>query len=296
MVSAERLTVKALDGRQLEAIVSGPGHGLPLMFHNGTPMGLVPLPSFLDPAQCGLRTVLYARPGYSGSTPHPGRSVANAAADTAVVLDAIGADRFVTLGWSGGGPHALACAALLHDRCLAAAVVAGTAPFAEAPGVFLAEDAERLRRVEAGDESELVKNCNQTMESFSGARADNMADRFTSVADRKSMKRPFADWMAESFRVAAASGIEGLREDEVAFAHDWGFKVTDARRVAIWHGAEDANVRVVHGVWLGDHIPNAELHLLPDEGHVSIGLRFRDIFDDLISRSQQIGREGTWAR
>jgi len=195
-------------------------------------MGLVPLRSSLDPAQCGLRTVFYARPGYSGSTPHPGRSVANAAADTAVVLDAIGADRFVTLGWSGGGPHALACAALLHDRCLAAAVVAGPAPFKEAAGVFLAEDSKRLRRVEAGDESELVKNCKQIMESASGARADNMADRFTSVADRESMKGQFADWMAEYFRASAASGVEGLREDEVAFAHDWGFKVAHARRVA----------------------------------------------------------------
>ncbi|MGA3221751.1 MAG: alpha/beta fold hydrolase [Acidimicrobiales bacterium] len=102
------------------------------MFHSGAPMGLVPLPSFMDPAQCGLRTVLYARPGYASSSPHPWRSVADAAADTAVVLDAVGADRFVTLGWSAGGPHALACAALLPDRCLAAAVVGSAVPFIEA--------------------------------------------------------------------------------------------------------------------------------------------------------------------
>jgi len=70
------LTVDTADGRRLEAIVSGPADGLPTVLHNGTPVGLVPWPSFMDPAQCGLRTVLYARPGYAGSSPQPGRSVA----------------------------------------------------------------------------------------------------------------------------------------------------------------------------------------------------------------------------
>jgi len=187
----------------------------------------------------------------------------------------------------------LACARLLPDRCMATALVAGAAPFVEAPELFMAETAGFLRRVETGDETELVKDCNETMESFSGARAETMAERFTSVADRESMTGRFADWLAETFRAAFVSGIEGLREDQVAFAHDWGFKVADARRVAIWHGAEDGMVRVGHGVWLGEHIPNAEVHILPREGNVSIVLRFREILDDLISRSQPLDREAT---
>jgi pimeloyl-ACP methyl ester carboxylesterase len=285
--SADRLVVKTSDGRQLEAIVSGPAHGLPLVFHSGTPMGLVPLASFLHPAQCGLRTVLYARPGYAASSPHPGRSVADAVADTEAVPDAIGADRFVTLGWSGGGPHALACAALLADRCLAAAVVAGDAPFGEAPELYSPEDADWNGRVQAGNDAEVIKLWEETLAKFSGARAESMADNFECTPDRESMSGEFVAWMAESFRAAFASGIEGCREDWVAFDRDWGFKVAQARRVAIWHGAKDQNVPVARGAWLGNHIPNAELHVLPDEGHVSIGLRFREIFDDLVSRSQK---------
>src|SRR5688500_16238535 len=77
----------------------------------------------------GLRTIAYSRPGYGLSTPKPARTVADAAADTAEILDALGAGSFFTLGWSGGGPHALACAALLPDRCLAAASLAGVAPY-----------------------------------------------------------------------------------------------------------------------------------------------------------------------
>src|SRR5260370_32383712 len=99
------------------------------MPHNGTTGGLVAVGPMTGEASArGLRTVMYARPGYGDSTPLPGRRVADAAGDVAAVLDEIDADRFVTVGWSGGGPHALACAALMPGRCLAAASMAGGAP------------------------------------------------------------------------------------------------------------------------------------------------------------------------
>src|SRR5580693_3921944 len=110
----QRLTVGTPDGRQLEVLLTGPADGLPLLFHTGTPGGLVPCRWVAEAAAAhGLRTVLYARPGYGGSTPQPGRRVADCAADVEKILERIGADEFVTAGWSGGGPHALACAALL---------------------------------------------------------------------------------------------------------------------------------------------------------------------------------------
>ncbi|MGI8446514.1 MAG: alpha/beta fold hydrolase [Streptosporangiaceae bacterium] len=117
------------DGRQLEVLAAGPEDGLPLIFHNGTPGGLVAFPAMAAAAaERGLRTVMYARPGYGGSTGQPGRRIADAAADITAVLAEVGAQQFVTVGWSGGGPHALACAALLPGRCLAAASLAGVAP------------------------------------------------------------------------------------------------------------------------------------------------------------------------
>jgi pimeloyl-ACP methyl ester carboxylesterase len=125
----------APDGRRLEVLAAGPEDGLPLLFHNGTPGGLVAVPGMVaEAAARGLRTVMYARPGYGESTGQPGRRVAAAAADAVAVLDGLGARQFVTVGWSGGGPHALACAALLPGRCLAAASLAGVAP-AQAEGL-----------------------------------------------------------------------------------------------------------------------------------------------------------------
>src|SRR5580658_3573538 len=127
---AEQVTVPAAGGRQLEALASGPADALAVVLHNGTPAGLVAAPpAAAAAAERGLRLMLYSRPGYGASTPDPGRRVCGAAADLAAVLDGLGVAEFVTVGWSGGGPHALACAALLPGRCLAAATMAGVAPY-----------------------------------------------------------------------------------------------------------------------------------------------------------------------
>jgi pimeloyl-ACP methyl ester carboxylesterase len=149
------------DGRRLEVLVAGPGNGMPLVLHRGTPSGAVRYRPVEDAAaRRGLRTVVWSRPGYGDSTARPGRSVADVAADTAAVLDALGAGRFVTLGMSGGGPHALACAALLPDRCAAAASVAGVAPFRAEGLDWLAgmgpENVEEFTAAAAG-EPELVR-------------------------------------------------------------------------------------------------------------------------------------------
>ncbi|MFP3416280.1 alpha/beta fold hydrolase, partial [Bacillus sp. SIMBA_074] len=66
----------------------------------------------------------------------PGRSVADAAADVLAVVDAVGVERFVTIGTSGGGPHALALAALAGDRATSVVTLAGIAPFDRSPDWF----------------------------------------------------------------------------------------------------------------------------------------------------------------
>ncbi len=119
-----------LGDRRLNAWLGGAEDGLAVVFHWGTPSPPVHW-ELLDAAARadGLRLIAYARPGYSGSTRRVGRSIADAAVDTAAVLDELGIGEFVTVGHSGGGPHALACAALLPNRCLAAVSLAGVVPF-----------------------------------------------------------------------------------------------------------------------------------------------------------------------
>ncbi|TMC87752.1 MAG: alpha/beta hydrolase, partial [Chloroflexi bacterium] len=129
MGTAERLTVGTA-GRELDVLVEGPEDGAVLLFHSGTPSAAVRMPDLSTAAVSrGLRLVAWSRPGYAGSTPQPGRSVADVVEDAEAILDELGAQHCVALGWSGGGPHALACAALMKDRCLAAATIAGVAPY-----------------------------------------------------------------------------------------------------------------------------------------------------------------------
>ena len=112
----QRQTVRAPGGRVLDVLTSGPEDGLPLVFHTGTTVGLAGLGPMAEAVSArGLHAVLYARPGYGNSTPQPGRMVADAAADVAAILDRLGADEFVTAGWSGGGQRQrAACRSGLH--------------------------------------------------------------------------------------------------------------------------------------------------------------------------------------
>jgi pimeloyl-ACP methyl ester carboxylesterase len=275
-------------------LVAGPEDGLPLVFHEGTPAGLVAFPPMVDAAaDRGLRTVLYARPGYGASTTQPGRRVADAAADVAAVLDALGATEFVTAGWSGGGPHALACAALLPGRCRSAATIAGVAP-RDADGLdWLAGMGDgnlaEFAATEAG-EAELTKFLTEEAGQLRGVTADQVAaglGDLVSDADKAVITGEFASFLAASFTAALTAGIDGWRDDDLAFNQDWGFGlsalgVDGAAPVAIWQGDQDRMVPFAHGQWLAAHIPGATVHLIPGAGHLTLIDRFGLILDDLL--------------
>jgi pimeloyl-ACP methyl ester carboxylesterase len=132
MIVAELLELP--DGRRLRVRVSGPPDGLPLIFHHGTPGALTPFRAIERAAhERGLRFVTSSRPGYGDSSRQEGRGVVDVVADTRAVLAAIGAERCVVSGWSGGGPHALACAARL-EQAAAVRLIGSVAPY-EADGL-----------------------------------------------------------------------------------------------------------------------------------------------------------------
>jgi pimeloyl-ACP methyl ester carboxylesterase len=285
------ILIEVGDGRRLEVVVAGPRDGLPLVFHYGTPGAPVPYPPMVEAAtQRGLRTVLYARPGYRTSTPQPGRSVADAAADTAAILDALGADTFVTVGWSGGGPHALACAALLPDRCRAAASVAGVAPFGAPDLDWLdgmgADNVDEFGAAVAGAQP-LERYLSEPAGMLGGITPAHVAlamGDLLSIVDREWLNGPLAPFMARSLRESVSTGIAGWRDDDLAFVRDWGFPLgAGPVPVAIWQGGQDRMVPYPHGRWLAANLPGATAHLLPDEGHLSlVAGRFEEILDNLI--------------
>jgi len=290
--------VERPDGGALEVLSDDRGDE-PLVFHWGTPCAAVwfePLASAASRA--GLCLVMYSRPGYAGSTPRPGRLVANAAADVAAILDALGADTFVTMGWSGGGPHALACAALLPDRCAAATSLAGVAPYpAEGLDWLAGMGAENVEEFSAAIEGEralgaALQKMARDLQTIQGADVAAALGGLVSEVDKLALTGEFADTVAESFRRALSTGIAGWRDDDLAFTRSWGFDLANIRRpVAVWQGGQDRMVPFSHGQWLAAHIPTARVHLYPDEGHLSLGVASLDrIVADLAGLGSEASR------
>lgn len=280
-------------------MLSDDSGNLPLVFHWGTPSAAVWFePLARATAQAGLRLVTYSRPGYAGSSPRTGRTVADAAADVAAILDALGADTFVTMGWSGGGPHALACAALLPDRCTAAASLAGVAPFdAEGLDWLAGMGSENVDEFSAAIEGEValgvaLEKMARDLQAIQGADVVTALGGLVSEVDKRALTGEFADTLAESFRRAVSAGIAGWRDDDLAFTRSWGFDLDTIRRpVAVWQGGQDRMVPFSHGEWLAAHIPTAHVHFHPDEGHLSLGVAALDrIVADLAELGMQASR------
>ena len=287
------LTVRAPDARALEVMRHGPEDGRPLVSHVGTPSApdeFLPLMRAVE--ERGWQLISYARPGYSTSTRQEGRTVADAAGDVAAILDQLGLDRFLTLGRSGGGPHALACAALLPGRCEAAATIASIAPW-EAEGLdFTAgmgpENVEEYGAA-AGSAAELEAFLDDAAPGMAEATGEGIADALGGLvgdADRRALTGEIADGIARQVRRALSRGTAGWFDDDIAFVEPWGFDLAAiAAPVSIWHGADDRFVPFSHGEWLAAHVPGARVHLYEDEGHISLVGQLPRILDDLASRT-----------
>jgi pimeloyl-ACP methyl ester carboxylesterase len=255
------------DGRRLHVYdtdADAAGDRLAVFWHHGTPnLGSPPEPLLLAASERGMRWVSYDRPGYGGSTPHPGRDVASAAGDVSSIADALGIAQFAVMGHSGGCPHGLASGALLPDRVLGAVCVAGLAPFdAEGLDWFAGMGefgAAELRAAARGR----------------GVLADHMAssefdpEQFT-AADHATLAGPWS-WLGRIAGQATEGGPEGMLEDNLAYVAPWGFEPSQVTApVLLLHGDEDRIAPSSHDDWLSRRISSAELWLRPGDGHISV--------------------------
>lgn len=288
--------VRLPDGRRLDLRVSGPADGFPLVFHHGTPGAATPVRALERAAHArGLRLITTSRPGYGDSARQPGRRVVDVAADTEAVLAAIGAQRCLTAGWSGGGPHALACAARL-GATTAALVIAGVAPYGadgldwmSGMGEENITEFSTVLRGEAALRDYLTKEREQLKDIVP---ADIVAALETLLPDvnRAVLTGEFGEDMAASFREAVRAGVDGWLDDDLAFASPWGFGLDEISvPTMIWQGSADLMVPFAHGQWLAAHVPGASAHLEPGEGHLSVGLGALDrMLDELLAAATPV--------
>ena len=268
------------DGRSLAVHDSDDpagGAALTIVWHNGSPhTGALLEPVVAAAATRLIRVISYARPSYDGSSPRPGRTVADGAADVLAIADALGLDRFAVMGASGGGPHALACAALLPERVIAAATFACIAP--DAPDLDWLAGMQSPGALSAAREGREARARFAETDEFDAAQF--VASDWAALA---------GDWSAVGADATAAegNGPDGLVDDDLAFASPWGFDPASiVAPVLLVQGTADRVVPRAHGEWLAAHLPNAELLLLEDDGHVAVLRAVPDAMDWLLSRAQ----------
>lgn len=292
----QRSRISLRDGRVLDIAVAGPEHATPLLFHHGTPGSLILFQPFIEAAEArGLRYLSYSRPGYGDSTRQPGRTIAHCALDTAQVIDHIGVDRFFTIGWSGGGPHALACSALIPQRVIAASTIAGVAPWGSQDLDWLAgmskENIEEFGAVLAGSD-ELQSFLERVGPKFAQVTGDQVIAALGELVgdeDKAALTGELGAFIAANFREALRNGHWGWFDDDVAFVRDWGFDLARIDvPVTVWQGAKDRMVPSAHGRWLAQHVPEARPRLLPEHGHLSLAVdSFNRILDDMLQSAKR---------
>jgi pimeloyl-ACP methyl ester carboxylesterase len=287
------LDISLRDGRRLHVYDEGDPNGVAVITHHGTPSSGRLYPAAVEDARVrGIRLIGYDRPGYGGSSAQPGRSVGDAATDVAELLDALDVGRFASTGHSGGGPHSLACAALLPERCVAAAALASPGPYG-AEGLDWLEGMGELNVEEfglalAGPEA-LEPAIRRNQAEMFAAGPDELRDALLTVlspVDQAAFTPEVGQFMYSVMAEGAGERIEGWRDDDLAFAKPWGFDPADIQvPVLLLQGVHDLMVPPGHGRWLAARIPGVEAEVSGSDGHITLAVsRIPDVHAWLLER------------
>ena len=290
------MSIPAGDGRVLEVALAGPPDGVALFSHHGTPGAAEMLDSLVEVgAQRNLRHITYSRPGYGTSDRLAGRSVASCAPDVAAIADALGYDRFYSVGSSGGAPHSIALAALLPDRVISAAAIACPAPL-DADGLdwtagMAKENVAEITAVR-GSDRELESHLEREAQSMLATSADEIVRSLgdlVSDVDRRAIDSTLGEFIVRETAHSLSAGVWGWFDDDRAMFGDWGFELSDIRApLHVWHGGRDRFVPVAHSEWLVGRV-QAEPHLRPDDGHLSLSLNAYDQILDALIEDSRVG-------
>jgi pimeloyl-ACP methyl ester carboxylesterase len=233
-----------------------------------------------------------SRAGYAASDRRPGRTVADVVEDAAAVHDAGGAGRAFVAGVSGGGPHALACAALLPERVRATLVAAGVAPY-DADGLDWLAGMGEENVIEFGaaldGEDALRGYLVEQVRTLRTITPDGLVAQWETnlpPADRACLSSEVGEEFVAGVHHALSGTIDGWVDDDLAFIRDWGFDAAAIDcPVLIVQGGDDRFVPPSHAHWLAERVPGAEVWLDEDEGHLSLNdHRVPEVHEWLLAR------------
>lgn len=284
-------TLKLTDGRFFEFFDNGIASTSAVIFHHGTPAHASLWSPWLDlAARKGVRAISYSRAGYGISDRNPGRTVLSNNDDIRQLLDSFGISDFVAIGWSGGGPHAIANAVM--SGCRGVITLASVGKYGAPDLDFLAGMGPE-NEVEFGEtlkgEAAIAAWMEENAPAFREVTAEEMRDALGGLigdADKKALEGPIADDYATATRKGLAVSFDGWIDDDIAFVQDWGFELSSINQpVLLWQGDQDFMVPHAHSYWLEKHIPTSTLHFVPGHGHVSL---IADYKDAILEQAQEL--------
>lgn len=268
-------TVRTPDGRTLAVQTNGDADGRPVLVLMGTPNSRhLYAPVVADAENRGLLLISHDRPGYGGSTSQPGRTIADCASDVRAICADLGIDRIGVWGISGGGPHTLACAALLPDLVVAAASLASPAPY-DADGLDyfadMGQDNVDDTKLSLADPIGYRAKADVDREELLKADLASLYPSLLSPTDAAVLTGELAAYLEFSAREGLAHTAQGWHDDSIAMVKPWGFDVADiAVPVLLMHGRHDNFVPFGHGEWLASRIPGVDARLSDVDGHLTL--------------------------
>jgi pimeloyl-ACP methyl ester carboxylesterase len=282
--------VSAKDGRRLAVKETGNPAGKPVMLMHGTPGSrLGPFPRSKLLYEMGVRLISFDRPGYGRSDRQVDRRVVDVADDVALIADHLNIDSFAVLGRSGGGPHALACAAELPGRVTRASALVSLAPWGVADLDWFDGMSDSNRREYTSAHSEPEALTMSLVDAAAKIKADPTSHLTTigtemPEADRRVVSDAgIRGMLAQNFAEALRASADGWIDDALAFCSDWGFNPANIKvPVLLWHGEKDVFSPVAHTRWLIEQIPQAISAIRPNRAHFDALLVMPDILSWLI--------------
>lgn len=281
------LVVDLPDGRRMAYADLGDPDGYPVLScHGGLTSRLDVAPAHAAARRAGVRIVSPDRPGVGRSDRLRGRTVGGWVADAVVLAGQLGLDRFSVLGWSMGGPYALACAAVMGERVRAAVVVAGGVPLGWpcTGGTFADRLDARLLQLarERPGTAELVVAASRRLAEDPAAWLETARRTMPSV-DVAAIERAGT----ESYTAAVVEGLTdagGVVDEFLAFDAPWGFRHEEVDRpVTLWQGTEDTVVPLGWSVAAAARLPRAELRVVEGAGHLVALDHWEEVLDDLVA-------------
>lgn len=267
------------DGRAFDYVTNGVRSDAAILFHHGTPGECTLWSNWLSEIS-DIQAVASSRPGYGLSNRRKGRTVADDMEDQSELIGHLGIKKFVSIGWSGGGPHAINMTR--HELCAGAITLAGVGEWGNSDLDFLAgmgpenhEEFGAALNGESAIESWMAINA----PSFAAVTGDDLIAAFGGLigeADKNALTQEVAEHDAASYRRALTQGYYGWLDDDLAFVQKFGFALESIEKpVLVWQGDDDFMVPRAHSEWLAKHIPTAQLNFVPGHGHISLVEKYR---------------------